>query len=118
MLLDSLVSSTDPGTDAMPSKDIWNYKKYWNPKAIKERKMYKTNEIDDVLSDVESILNKFEVILDHAAANIHVANKNLNSQSALASLVTADMQLKSIDLIPVIDTIHGILEDGEDDGTK
>lgn len=100
------------------SQDIWNYKEYWNPKAIKERKMYKTEEINDVLSDIENILNKFEIALDQAAVNIHVANKELNSVSALASLITADMQLKSIDLIPVIDTLHGILENGESDGIQ
>jgi virulence-associated protein VapD len=79
---------------------------------------YKTSEVNDVLSDIENILNKFEIALDQAAVNIHVANKELNSVSALASLITADMQLKSIDLIPVIDTLHGILENGEGDGIQ
>ena len=99
-------------------QDIWNYKEYWNPKAIKERKMYKTEEVNYVLNDVKNILDKFEVALDQATVNIHVASKNLNSRSALASLVTADAQLKSIDLIPVIDTIHGIIENGESNGSK
>ena len=73
--------------------------------------MYEQSEINDVLGEIKAILNKFEILLDQAAVNINIANKNLNSRSALASLVTADSQLGKINLISVIETIEGILQD-------
>jgi hypothetical protein len=73
--------------------------------------MYEQSEINDVLGEIEAILNKFEILLDQAAVNINTANKNLNSRSAFASLVTADNQLSKINLISVIETIEGILQD-------
>ena len=76
--------------------------------------MYEATEVNDVIKDMNKILAKFEVTLDLLTADLSVANKNLNSRSALASLVSADMKLKSIDLIPVIDTLYGIIEDNND----
>ena len=76
--------------------------------------MYEATEVNDVIKDMNKILAKFEVTLDLLTADLSVANKNLNSKSALASLVSADMKLKSIDLIPVIDTLYGIIEDNDD----
>jgi hypothetical protein len=73
--------------------------------------MYEENEVKIVIDEMGTILNKFEILLDQAAVNINIANKNLNSRSALASLVTADSQLKKINLISVIETIEGILQD-------
>jgi hypothetical protein len=75
--------------------------------------MYEATEVNDVIKDMNKILDRFEVTLDLVAADLHVANKNLNSESALGSLISADMKLKSIDLIPVIDTIYGIIEDNK-----
>lgn len=73
--------------------------------------MYEATEVNDVIKDMNKILDRFEVTLDLVTADLHVANKNLNSESALGSLISADMKLKEIDLIPVIDTIYGIIED-------
>jgi hypothetical protein len=73
--------------------------------------MYEATEVNDVIKDMNKILDRFEVTLDLVTADLHVANKNLNSKSALGSLISADMKLKEIDLIPVIDTIYGIIED-------
>ena len=73
--------------------------------------MYEATEVNDVIKDMNKILDRFEVTLDLVTADLHVANKNLNSRSALGSLISADMKLKEIDLIPVIDTIYGIIED-------
>lgn len=73
--------------------------------------MYETTEVNDVIKDMNKILDKFQVTLDLVAAELYTANKNLNSRSALGSLVAADMKLKEIDLIPVIDTLYGIIED-------
>ena len=67
--------------------------------------MYEATEVNDVIKDMNKILDRFEVTLDLVTADLHVANKNLNSKSALGSLISADMKLKEIDLIPVIDTI-------------
>jgi hypothetical protein len=75
--------------------------------------MYEATEINDVIKDMNKILDRFEVTLDLVTADLHVANKNLNSESALGSLISADMKLKEIDLIPVIDTIYGIIEDNK-----
>lgn len=73
--------------------------------------MYEVEEVNNVIKDMNKIISKFEVSLDLITADINVANKNLNSESALAALISADMKLKSIDLLPVIDTLHGIIED-------
>jgi hypothetical protein len=73
--------------------------------------MYEATEVNDVIKDMNKILDRFEVTLDLVTADLHVANKNLNNRSALGSLISADMKLKEIDLIPVIDTIYGIIED-------
>jgi len=73
--------------------------------------MYEATEVNDVIKDMNKILDKFQVTLDLVAAELYTANKNLSSRSALGSLVAADMKLKEIDLIPVIDTLYGIIED-------
>jgi fructosamine-3-kinase len=86
-------------------------------KKLRKDRMYEATEVNDVIKDMNKILDKFEVTLDLLTADLHVANKNLNSRSALGYLVAADMKLKEIDLIPVIDTLYGIIEDN-DNGAK
>lgn len=99
------------------SDDIFNYKESWTRRAMKkrkEKKMYQKQDIDSVVKDMEVIVNKFEVILDRAIADLSVANKQLNSESALAALISIEKRLDQIKLRPIIDTLEGIVKDQKD----
>lgn len=76
--------------------------------------MYQKDEVESVVKDMGVIINKFEVILDRAAADLNVANKQLNSESALAALISIEKRLDQIKLRPMIDTLEGIVKDQKD----
>lgn len=100
-------------------KDIFNYSEYWNSDAIKRRKgknMYEKNEVEEVLGDVAVILDRFIDRIETALESLEYSLGNINSVEAVANLSIANDKLKKIDLVPVIDTIQGILEaEVEDD---
>lgn len=75
--------------------------------------MYQKDEVESVVKDMGVILNKFEVILDRAAADLNVANKQLGTESALAALISIEKRLSQIKLRPMIDTLEGIVKDND-----
>jgi hypothetical protein len=71
---------------------------------------YLEEEVNAVFDDIKDILGRFEMTLLKAMDNITEARRDLDGPSGLASLITADMLVKDIDLIPMIDTLDGILD--------
>ena len=94
------------------NNDIFDYKKYWSKNAIKRRKkrnMYESQEINDVIEDVEGVLTKIEYRIGVVCDNIQMARNDIKGTAALSYLSNAQEQLDKIDFVPIIDTLEGMI---------
>ena len=73
--------------------------------------VYHKNEVDMVVEDIRVILTRFENILTEAVNEIKMAKEQPLMPESFASLNRTDHKIKGINLIPVIDTLEGILQD-------
>jgi hypothetical protein len=73
--------------------------------------VYLQEEVEDVIRDLNFVLDKYSELLTSALSEIDSAQSDLDSNSAFSLLNSANAKIKKVELMTVIDTLEGILED-------
>ena len=73
---------------------------------------YERNEINEVVSDIEQVLEKIDYRITTVEDNIRLAKAHLIQSEALTFLTNAQNEIDKISFVPIIDTLEGIIENG------
>jgi len=67
-------------------------------------------EINEVLNDIETVIQKIEFRISTIQDNIRLAKAHLSQTEALTFLTNAQEQVNKIDFVPIIDTLEGMIK--------
>ena len=73
---------------------------------------YERNEINEVVSDIEQVLEKIDYRITTVENNMKLAKAHLIQSEALTFLTNAQNEIDKISFVPIIDTLEGIIENG------
>ena len=75
--------------------------------------VYLQEEVDAVIEDLNMILDKYSGLLLNVMNDISTAKFDLNAEEALVLLKAASDSINRVNLMSVVDTLEGIIQDSK-----